>query len=344
MYLEARQTSHDISSDSLSPKSVALLIVFGISAIVGFAIWYISGTCCSICYGIRRSTRSTVGAATNDGQPQGPAIRLPPPVYTPLQLPSLRVPGTNPQAPPDMTDRNISKTRSWKIGSIAAHTTQPSQRMSTAHGDALELAGTSSKANASNTAQCTICGDSISDRIIRSPCGHPYDVDCFKELFRRASYDESLFPPKCCQTRIPFVDYQQFLGPELVRLYRKSELEFSATDRVYCVNPSCSTFLGPATRMPWSKMCVECASHTCTSCKQAGHTGTPCDKNLDSLVMAVVKKKGWQRCSSCKRVVELNGGCHHITCLCGAQFCYLCGKSWGRLRSCKCPLWQENRL
>ncbi|KAM0667449.1 hypothetical protein ACQRIU_003314 [Beauveria bassiana] len=47
------------------------------------------------------------------------------------------------------------------------------------------------------------------------------------------------------------------------------------------------------------------------------------------------------RCSSCHHVVELSTGCNHISCRCGAQFCYVCGEKW---KTCGCQQWHENRL
>ena len=34
-------------------------------------------------------------------------------------------------------------------------------------------------------------------------------------------------------------------------------------------------------------------------------------------------------------------GCHHMTCICKKQFCYVCTGTW---KTCGCPQWEENRL
>ncbi|KAI9899833.1 hypothetical protein N3K66_004095 [Trichothecium roseum] len=67
---------------------------------------------------------------------------------------------------------------------------------------------------------------------------------------------------------------------------------------------------------------------------------TSVDEQLKQ-VLQVARDHGWQRCQNCWGMVELNTGCFHMTCLCGYQFCYLCGGKW---KTCTCENWQERRL
>ena len=41
-----------------------------------------------------------------------------------------------------------------------------------------------------------------------------------------------------------------------------------------------------------------------------------------------------KQCVRCGNAVERNAGCNHMTCKCGYEFCYVCGKAWGDLRTC----------
>ncbi|KAJ8125734.1 hypothetical protein O1611_g7905 [Lasiodiplodia mahajangana] len=59
------------------------------------------------------------------------------------------------------------------------------------------------------------------------------------------------------------------------------------------------------------------------------------------MVLQIARRERWQRCQKCFTMVELNHGCFHITCKCGAQFCYLCGAKW---KTCQCDHWEEHRL
>lgn len=53
------------------------------------------------------------------------------------------------------------------------------------------------------------------------------------------------------------------------------------------------------------------------------------------LTNQIAEDEGWRRCYKCRALVEHAEACQHMTCRCGAQFCYVCGLQW---RTCQCSI------
>ncbi|KAH8100561.1 hypothetical protein BXZ70DRAFT_1000275 [Cristinia sonorae] len=189
--------------------------------------------------------------------------------------------------------------------------------------------------------ECVICMEKIKRNQIRAPCGHYYDLKCLIDLFKSTLTDESLFPPRCCQQPFVFDELRPYFDLDLAIDFEKKSLEFSVGNRVYCYQPTCSSFLGPATDTAAPMVCDECFSHTCGHCKEASHGTSSCSAKHDAAVLDLAEREGWKRCPGCHRLVELTMGCYHMTCICRKQFCYVCTETW---KTCHCPQWEENRL
>ncbi|EHK18242.1 uncharacterized protein TRIVIDRAFT_159594 [Trichoderma virens Gv29-8] len=201
---------------------------------------------------------------------------------------------------------------------------------------------TSKSASASLRRRCLACtADVPFFEMVQCPCSHEYCRGCIAELFKAAMSDESLFPPRCCGQSIPLGINQIFLTAELVGEYRAKELEYNTPNRTYCHQPTCSAFIPLQFIQGDTAICIKCRSETCTICKGPSHDDH-CPEDMATLdVLRIASENGWQRCYSCRRVVDLSTGCNHITCRCGAQFCYVCGLQW---KTCTCDQWDENRL
>ncbi|THH13680.1 hypothetical protein EW146_g6574 [Bondarzewia mesenterica] len=200
---------------------------------------------------------------------------------------------------------------------------------------------------------CVICQDPIRGTDIRAPCGDYYDIECMGQLFEASTRDESLYPPRCCRQRIPLTSVRAHLTTTLLALFESKSVEFNTKKRIYCARKTCSRFLGPQYEGGWftypqvipctGPMCI---ARTCNSCKAlvtgpAGrHTCSKGDDD-DTAVLALARTEGWSRCPGCHRVIELNMGCYHMTCVCRTEFCYLCRAKW---KTCRCTQWDERRL
>ncbi|KAI8958631.1 hypothetical protein F5Y11DRAFT_359848 [Daldinia sp. FL1419] len=189
---------------------------------------------------------------------------------------------------------------------------------------------------------CDACGDEKHfAQLARVPCRHEYCRDCLTRLFRDASNDESLFPPRCCRQNIPLDKNQVFIDSDVVRHFRQKALEFSTPRRTYCHNQNCARFIPATNYLDDIATCDECGYETCMTCKGATHNGDcPNDEQLQQ-VFDLATAQHWQRCQNCWAMVELNTGCNHMTCRCGFGFCYVCGARW---KTCQCEHWDEHRL
>ncbi|KAF6826810.1 IBR finger domain-containing protein [Colletotrichum plurivorum] len=190
---------------------------------------------------------------------------------------------------------------------------------------------------------CNSCLEKHSStRVARCPCRHKYCGECLQSLFEAALTDETLFPPRCCGQPIPVDDVRRFLTPKLVGEFRAKEVEFSTPDRTYCHQPGCSSFIPKEFIRHDVARCPRCRNKTCVMCKGSSHQGEDCGQDAATQsLLHVAAENGWQRCFSCRRVVELDIGCNHMTCRCGAEFCYVCGLK-GKV--CTCARWDEERL
>jgi hypothetical protein len=156
--------------------------------------------------------------------------------------------------------------------------------------------------------------------------------------YSTALESETHWPAKCCLNPISSSSILPHIDSQTKKKYREREAEWSipACDRIYCAQPTCSTWIPTknVNTQLHSAKCPKCAQKTCTICRGELHNGDDCpqDPNLQATIN-LAEMEGWKRCYSCHALVEHNNGCRHMTCRCKAQFCYICGLRW---RTCGC--------
>jgi len=164
-------------------------------------------------------------------------------------------------------------------------------------------------------ANCVVCND-VKDQseFVQAPCEHTFCRVCFRNYIQAATWDESLYPPTCCNQELPLSIGLQFLELGVVEQYRKNAEEFSTSDRTYCNQSTCSAFIPLQHIQLGVATCPECRSDTCSICKGRPHGDSQCPENLeDGEMKALLEKENWVRCPNCKRIIELEAGCNHVT-------------------------------
>ncbi|KAH6664098.1 hypothetical protein B0J14DRAFT_493984, partial [Halenospora varia] len=161
------------------------------------------------------------------------------------------------------------------------------------------------------------------------PCEHKCCAICVDELFDRSLTLEELFPPRCCGQTIPPELVSHLLTERMFMTFYRKKVEFSTSKRLYCSNPTCSTFLPPQeTDVNWID-CKQCGTLTCISCKHGAHDGECADDIGAKELRSLAEENGWKACPRCEWMIELSSGCQHITCICNFEFCYSCGAPSG---------------
>ncbi|CAO2648070.1 Nn.00g089920.m01.CDS01 [Neocucurbitaria sp. VM-36] len=173
---------------------------------------------------------------------------------------------------------------------------------------------------------CLVCmNDELPiHKTVKLACGHRMCHPCLKRQFTLSVQDPQHMPPRCCTSEhIPLKYAERLFDDKFKILWNKKYEEYTTANRLYCPTKGCGQWIKPSRiRMD---LTYGRKFHTRREC--------PKDEETNRLVQ-MAKEKGWQRCYSCKAVVELKEGCNHMTCRCTAQFCMVCAAPW---KTCNCP-------
>ncbi|KAI1261779.1 hypothetical protein F5Y18DRAFT_440170 [Xylariaceae sp. FL1019] len=190
--------------------------------------------------------------------------------------------------------------------------------------------------------ECVVClGVFEPQDAIQGPC-HSYCKPCFVYVVASACDNEQHWPPTCCLNVIPEHTILAYIDDkDLLSLYRDRAIEWNVpiNDRLYCSEVSCGAFI-PVGRIEEVQGFATCfANHkTCFRCRGPHHPHAACPHDRDrTKIEELAKSEGWKRCYGCGIFVEHRDACLHMTCRCGANFCYVCGSRW---RTCQCTMAQ----
>jgi len=134
-------------------------------------------------------------------------------------------------------------------------------------------------------------------------------------------------PFTCCKKRVPVAALNRFLTREFTERYSGMLLELDTANPTYCSKRMCSAFIPPASIKGNQATCPKCAFVTCRLCKKADHADICNEDETGRQLISLAESKKWQACPHCKIIVDKIDGCLHMSCRCGTEFCYNCGKS-----------------
>jgi hypothetical protein len=103
--------------------------------------------------------------------------------------------------------------------------------------------------------------------------------------------------------------------------------ELATPNPTYCSARPCAAFIPPRQYQGDIAVCERCAGVTCRLCKAGVHPGVVCEQDAAGLaLLRLAGRKKWTQCPHCRNLVERESGCLHMSCRCGMEFCYNCGR------------------
>ena len=156
---------------------------------------------------------------------------------------------------------------------------------------------------------CLMISPPSDAKILR--CGHVMCRACVQARFNIAIYQETSYPPKCCDV-IELEEAESLLDEMIVLRYQEKQKEYRCTDSTYCHVRTCQKFLPPSQISYGVAACEDCETHTCVICKEQAHMDECVVAEEDKQLWKTVEENGWRQCK-CGRVIERDEGCNHMT-------------------------------
>ena len=216
--------------------------------------------------------------------------------------------------------------------------------------------------------KCAICMDESKD-FVTLKCGHNIACrGCLTEMVNNAIKEQNtnaLFCPEPdCEKPIKLKavrsivhnDQETMAKYDAVLLKKFLDLN---KDRKYCPKPGCGLAVINDANRTGNITCEKCKTVFCASCliphydphmscadakKEHNQRLAAGDKQklLDLEKAEEWEKENTKPCPHCGlRAIQKNGGCPCVTCKCGAEMCWLCGKKWretGHTDHYYCPI------
>ncbi|MBA0587678.1 hypothetical protein Gorai_000801 [Gossypium raimondii] len=170
-------------------------------------------------------------------------------------------------------------------------------------------------------------------------CFHRYCFSCMKQHVEVKLLNAMVAscPREGCNTEVTIDSCGKFLDPKLVEIMsnRKKEASIAVSEKVYCAFPRCSALMSKSEVLQYTRTvmlvaeqsgarkCVKCHRFFCIYCKVPWHFDMTCidykrlnphPASEEAMLNTLATKKRWRECIKCKHVIELAGGCYHITC------------------------------
>ncbi|XWS35252.1 hypothetical protein CRYUN_Cryun21dG0110000 [Craigia yunnanensis] len=193
---------------------------------------------------------------------------------------------------------------------------------------------------------CGICFESLSrDNITSAACGHPFCQVCWRGYICTTINDG----PGCLSLRCPDPSCNAAVGQDMIdklatceekekysRYLLRSYIEDNRKTK-WCPAPGCEYAVDFAVGSGNFDVSCICSHSFCWNCIEEVHRPVNCNTVAKWILKnsAESENMNWilansKPCPKCKRPIEKNQGCMHMTCTppCKFEFCWLCLGAW----------------
>lgn len=193
---------------------------------------------------------------------------------------------------------------------------------------------------------CGICFESYPcDGMSAAACGHPFCVTCWQGYTSSAINDG----PGCLMLRCPDPSCGAAVGQDMInelasaddkekynRYFLRSFIEDNRKTK-WCPAPGCDYAVDFIVGCESYDVTCRCSYSFCWNCTEEAHRPVDCSTVAKWVLKnsAESENMNWilansKPCPKCKRPIEKNQGCMHITCTppCKFEFCWLCLGAW----------------
>ncbi|KAF3454262.1 hypothetical protein FNV43_RR04709 [Rhamnella rubrinervis] len=193
---------------------------------------------------------------------------------------------------------------------------------------------------------CGICFEAYPhDRIYSAACGHPFCNSCWAGYISTSINDG----PGCLMLRCPDPSCAAAVGQDMInilasvedkekysRYFIRSYVEDNRKTK-WCPAPGCEYAVDFIVGSASYDVTCRCSYSFCWNCTEEAHRPVDCGTVAKWILKnsAESENMNWilansKPCPKCKRPIEKNQGCMHITCTppCKFEFCWLCLGAW----------------
>eukprot|EP01088_Endostelium_zonatum_P021945 TRINITY_DN899_c0_g1_i2.p1 TRINITY_DN899_c0_g1~~TRINITY_DN899_c0_g1_i2.p1 ORF type:complete len:708 (-),score=184.29 TRINITY_DN899_c0_g1_i2:63-1970(-) len=241
----------------------------------------------------------------------------------------------------------------WNVDNLLQQFFEKGEKLYTEAGiDKAALKNTNSSSQSSSQeskrplpTECDICMSDIEpNSAVSVSCGHSFCVDCWRSYFKVKIEEESLnitnitCMGRGCKTKVDLSTVSRVLGdtsPVFKKYVRHLMNAYVKTLPLvaWCPGPDCERAIKITTGNTKVSVTCNCKHSFCFNCGMEPHQPATCGMliNWKKKVADDSETFNWlhantKLCPKCDNPVEKNGGCNHISCKCGAHFCWMCNK------------------